>query len=211
MAHDLHVFSHNGYSPSSTPIIQRPWPSYDPIMSVTSGSIRCNGGTRAGLNATLKAGDKVTAKWVQWTHEQGPIMVWLYKCGDSFSSCDGGGKGWFKIDQSGLIKGPLTGKDWGTGVVYKDKKWTTTVPARIAAGNYLIRHELIALHQANAAQFYPECAQIVVTGGGGELPSAEFLTSIPGYATMSDPGIRVDIYCEFLGTSFCRASLSFSR
>ena len=118
-------------------------------------------------------------------------MVWLYKCSGSFSSCDGSGSGWFKIDQKGLVSPPLAGNAWGNDDVLRTLKWTSTIPARIASGNYLIRHELLALHQAFAPQFYPECAQIVVTGGGGELPSGSFLTPIPAYASSNDPGVRV--------------------
>jgi hypothetical protein len=32
------------------------------------------------MNATVPAGGKVAAVWQQWTHSQGPILVWLYKC-----------------------------------------------------------------------------------------------------------------------------------
>lgn len=61
----------------------------------------------------------------------------------------------------------------------------------LAPGNYLIRHELIALHQANAPQFYPECAQIKVTGSGTAQPDASYKAAIPGYCSNSDSNIRV--------------------
>jgi hypothetical protein len=118
-------------------------------------------------------------------------MVWMYKCGSSFSSCDGSGAGWFKIDQMGMTAPPLTGTNWGTAVVMKNLRWTSTIPSRLAAGNYLIRHELLALHQAHTPQFYPECAQLVLTGGGGASPSGSYLTAIPAYASASDPGVDV--------------------
>jgi hypothetical protein len=154
----------------------------------------CNTGTSAALNATVAAGSTVTAKWTQWTHQQGPIMIWMYKCAGAFTACDGKGKGWFKIDQMGMTAPPLTGTSWGTAVVYKNLAYTSTIPATLAPGNYLIRHELLALHQANTPQFYPECAQLVVTGSGTQTPSGSFLTSIPAYATASDPGVNIDIY-----------------
>lgn len=55
---------------------------------------------------------------------------------------------------------PLSGENWGTAKVLKTLKWDSTIPASLAAGNYLIRHELLALHQANTPQFYAECAQV---------------------------------------------------
>ena len=118
-------------------------------------------------------------------------MVWLFKCAGSFASCDGSGAGWFKIDQKGLTAPPLSSTNWGTNDVMKTLKWTSTVPAKLANGNYLVRHELLALHQTNTPQFYPECAQIVVVGGGGQSPSGSFLTAIPSYASASDPGVLV--------------------
>jgi hypothetical protein len=162
-------------------------------MKVTDAKVRCNGGTSASLNATVKAGDSIVAKWTQWTHEQGPVMVWLYKCAGDFKSCDGSQKAWFKIDQMGMTAPPLSGKAWGAGIVYSKKQWESKIPASLASGNYLIRHEIIALHQANTPQFYAECAQITVTGSGTASPAASYLASIPGYAPQSDPGITVSL------------------
>lgn len=186
---------YTGFSPqSSPPSIQRQWPNYDPIYSVTSSARTCNGGTSAALSAEVAAGGTVTAKWAQWTHAQGPVTVYLFRCSGAFSSCSGSGNGWFKIDEEGLISPPLTGEQWGTGVVLRTLQWTSTIPSNLAPGNYLIRHELLALHQSNTPQFYPECAQIVVTGSGTASPSGSYLTSIPGDATANDPGVLIDIY-----------------
>lgn len=66
-------------------------------MSVTDSKVMCNGGTSADLVAKVKAGGKIRAIWKQWTHEQGPVMVWMYKCSGDFKSCDGSGKKWFKV------------------------------------------------------------------------------------------------------------------
>jgi len=74
--------------------------------------------------------------------------------------------------------------------------YTTTIPSFIADGEYLIRHELLALHQANTPQFYPECAQLIVTGGGGKTPPSRFTAKFPGSYGASDPGVRVDIYSQ---------------
>ncbi|KAF4622700.1 hypothetical protein G7Y89_g14327 [Cudoniella acicularis] len=98
---------YTGFSPSSSPpSIQRQWPDYNPTMTVTSKSVMCNGGTSAKLVATVAAGSKITAKWAQWTHQQGPVMVWMYPCAGDFTACDGSGKKWFKIDQEGMTASP---------------------------------------------------------------------------------------------------------
>lgn len=48
---------------------------------------------------------------------------------------------------------------WGAGIVLDKKQYTSKIPADLAPGNYLIRHELIAVHQTNTPQFYAECAR----------------------------------------------------
>lgn len=169
-------------------------------MNVNDKKVMCNGGTSADLNATVAAGGKVKAIWKQWTHEQGPVMVWMYKCSGSFQSCDGSGQNWFKIDQEGMTAPPLSGRNWGTAKVLKNLYWESTIPASLAPGNYLIRHELLALHQANTPQFYAECAQIYVSGSGSKTPSGNYLAKIPGYAPQSDPGITVDTYSSAITT-----------
>ncbi|KAL5353719.1 hypothetical protein ACLOAV_001760 [Pseudogymnoascus australis] len=195
---------YQGFSPGSGPeTIERQWSDYNPILSVSDPMMRCNGGTSAPLSAPVTAGGKVRALWSQWTHAQGPVMVWLFKCAGDFASCDGSGAGWFKIDEMGMTAPPLSGTSWGTAVVMDQLYWESTIPAAIADGNYLIRHELLALHQANTPQFYPECAQIVISGGGGQSPDASFLTEIPSYASASDPGVSIDIYSSTATTYTC--------
>ncbi|CAK7199263.1 hypothetical protein SEUCBS139899_001938 [Sporothrix eucalyptigena] len=195
---------YNGFAPSTSgPTIQRQWPDYNPIMTSTSPAMMCNGGTSAQLSAPVTAGENVTAVWKQWTHQQGPVMVWMYKCEGDFSSCTGTDKGWFKIDQLGLTAPPLTSTNWGTAVVYKNLEWSSTIPKGLAPGNYLIRHELLALHQANTPQFYPECAQVVVSGGGTQVPPASYMYNIPTYASMTDPGVMIDIYSSTATTYTC--------
>lgn len=154
-------------------------------------------------------------------------MVWAFKCSGAHSQCTGDGKGWFKIDQMGMWGSNPNSENWGTATVLKTGKWSSKIPSNLKAGNYLIRHELLALHQANTPQyvnlftlyekeptfsphvhayaadtllsqnesrFYPECANIEVTGSGTDLPPDSYMYSIPTYAPMSDPGVRVDIY-----------------
>lgn len=90
--------SYTGFSPASSPkTIQRQWPDYNPTMSINDKKVMCNGGTSAELSAKIGAGSKIKALWSQWTHEQGPVMVWMYKCAGDFKSCDGSGKKWFKV------------------------------------------------------------------------------------------------------------------
>lgn len=193
-------FSYQGFSPGNSPnVIQWQWPDYNPTLSATDAKVRCNGGTSATQTAPVNPGDEVTAIWAQWTHSQGPVIVWLYKCAGEFSACDGSGANWFKIDEGGfhgdgktVFLDTETPSGWDIAtLVGSNKGWTSTIPAGLAPGNYLIRHELIALHQANNPQWYAECAQLVVGGSGTASPDASYKAAIPGYAAQSDPNISV--------------------
>jgi len=193
---------YQGFSPGNSPnVIQWQWPDYNPTTSATDAKVRCNGGRSATQSAPVKPGDTVSATWAQWTHAQGPVMVWLFKCSGAFSSCDGSGAGWFKIDEGGFTRtsdsiylDSEVPSGWGiASLVGGNKAWSSKIPAGLEPGNYLIRHELIALHQAKNPQWYAECAQIVVGGSGTAAPSSSQKVSIPGYAKQSDPNISFNI------------------
>jgi hypothetical protein len=74
------------------------------------------------------------------------------------------------------------------------KTTNATVPASTPSGEYLLRVEHIALHnamQANKAQFYLSCSQVNITGGGAGTPGP--LVSLPGAYKSNDPGILVNL------------------
>lgn len=60
-----------------------------------------------------------------------------------------------KIDQEGLVSGTENSGIWAGDTILDTLLWTSTIPASLAPGNYLIRHELIAVHQANNPQCTP--------------------------------------------------------
>lgn len=100
---------------------------------------------------------------------------------------------WFKVQQTGRTG---TSNTWGATPLMKAGGVVTyTVPKCIPSGNYLVRHEIIALHAAYAypgAQFYPGCHQLKVTGGGSKTPTG--LVAFPGAYKGSDAGITYDAY-----------------
>ena len=58
---------------------------------------------------------------------------------------------WFKIDEVGLMNGTVYDGFWGSGeMIAQNSSWTTTIPASVPSGNYLIRFETIALHSMPA-------------------------------------------------------------
>lgn len=189
---------------------------YDgPIMDVTSNDIICNGGINPyhtplpNTTITVPAGAQFTAEWhhtlsgadptdaqdpVDPTHH-GPVITYLAKIPSALQS-DVTGLQWFKIYEDGLI---AANQSWGVDRMVANKgKVTFTIPSCIAAGQYLLRHEMIALHGAvtyPGAQFYMECAQIQITGGGSTSPAT---VSFPGAYKGTDPGITTNIYYPLL-------------
>lgn len=186
-------------------------PSYDgPLTDVTSSYMSCNGGPNP-LNTPypttiidIPAGASVTAEWHHTLSganpsdsedpiakgHNGPIMAYLAKVNSALQT-DTTGLKWFKIWEDGLTS---DGR-WAVERMIDNKgKVTFKIPTCIASGNYFLRVELIALHGASSypgAQFYMECAQINITGGGSASPAT---VSIPGAYSGSDPGVKINIY-----------------
>ena len=68
------------------------------------------------------------------------------------------------------------------------------LPHNLAPGNYMIRHEIIALHLANSkggAEFYAGCVQLKVGGIETGFPRKDGLVKLPGAYSDNDPGIFV--------------------
>lgn len=72
--------------------------------------------------------------------------------------------------------------------------WKVTIPDSIAPGNYVLRHEQIALHSAyneGDTQFYPQCVNLEVTGSGSDNPEGVLGTAL---YNSKDPGVLYNIY-----------------
>ena len=179
-------------------------PSNSPIKDVSSADIVCNSNNVAAPSSvSVNAGDKVTFEWyhdnrgddiIDGSH-QGPITVYI-----ADAATNGKGGVWTKLYEDGFANG-----QWAVGkLIANGGKHSLTLPAALAAGDYLLRAEIIAHHEsetdftknsARGAQFYPSCAQISVKTGGSVKPSAGF-NFIGGY-TPTDPGILFNIYNAF--------------
>ena len=71
------------------------------------------------------------------------------------------------------------------------------IPSNLAAGNYLVRHEIIALHganNANGAQAYPQCLNLRVAGGSVALPAG---TAGAGLYKSTDAGVNFNLYTSY--------------
>jgi hypothetical protein len=121
------------------------------------------------------------------------MMVYMANCGGSCTSANPASLDWFKIDEGGLLSGTVANGEWASGqMIAENSSWTSTIPASLPDGEYMIRHETLAIHTSNQPQFYMECAQLIVTGGGSGSPGPT--VKFPGGYSASDPSINIDVY-----------------
>ncbi|KAF2015551.1 carbohydrate-binding module family 1 protein [Aaosphaeria arxii CBS 175.79] len=175
----------------------------NPILStaadLASDMMICKGGSKVAGSVSVASGDKLTLQWhhnnpssgagdadepIAASH-RGPIIVWVAK-----AETEGKGNAWVKIQQSGL-----SGGTWAVDTFRSNAgKIDVTVPD-LAAGDYLIRSEIIALHEgdrAGKAQLYNGCGQIKVTSNGKKtITNGANIQSV--YKT-DDAGILFNIY-----------------
>ncbi|KAK0612535.1 glycosyl hydrolase family 61-domain-containing protein [Bombardia bombarda] len=184
-----------------------------PVKDLSSIDLRCNvlGDRQVPHTIKVAPGDNLTFDWhhnnrtaaddvIDQSHH-GPAMVYLSPdppTEDSFVKIWQKGK--FELGATAHAPGK-----WATtaDIAANNGHMNVRVPAGLKAGHYLIRAEMIALHEADAsyekvpmrgAQFYPNCVQIEVTGDGTvELPAG---VSFPGAYKYSDPGVLHDVYCS---------------
>ncbi|KAN0104580.1 lytic polysaccharide monooxygenase [Hyaloscypha variabilis] len=137
-----------------------------------SSDIICHlAATNAQTSATVAAGGQVELQWTVWpTSHHGPVIDYLANCNGDCTTVDKTTLEFFKIGG------------------------TVIIPSDIAPGNYVLRHEIIALHSAGSvdgAQNYPQCVNLEVTGSGTATPDGVLGTAL---YSETDPGIEINIY-----------------
>jgi hypothetical protein len=124
---------------------------------------------------------------------KGPCAVYM-KSVQSAIDDPAVGAGWFKIWDEGYDSKT---SQWCTEkLIANDGYLSVDIPDDLAGGYYLVRPELLALHQADKTppnpQFYVGCAQIFLNSTGAAHPAQT--VSIPGYVTINDPSVLFNIY-----------------
>jgi cellulase len=128
----------------------------DPVKDVKSGDMTCNKNHGpAARSLDVKGGDKIIVEWAHnnrgddiiATSHKGPVQVYLA----STKSSDKGPV-WVKVASDGF-----SGGQWATDKLRANKgKHSFTMP-HVNPGSYLIRPEIVALHEGNrvgGAQLY---------------------------------------------------------
>lgn len=158
------------------------------------------GGSNANFSAPVASGGDVRLRW--WMVDQawpvghhGPILSYLAPCNGSCASVDMTALKFVKIAERGWVNdSTYTEGYWATDeLIANNGTWyaknrlrlrrltdrtcdrTVRIPADLAPGEYVLRHEIIALHVAftstgpyslDGAEFYPQCVSLKVEGSG---------------------------------------------
>lgn len=152
--------------------------------SYNNADIICNkNAANPSYTGTVSAGGTVDFYWTTWPDSHiGPILTYVANCGtgdDACSTVDKTTLEWVKIDEAGI---DLDTQEWPTAaLIANNNTYSVTVPATLASGSYVFRHEIIAMHGAsseNGAQNYPFCINIAITGGGSDSPTGTLGTAL---------------------------------
>ncbi|GLB44435.1 putative glycosyl hydrolase family 61 [Lyophyllum shimeji] len=201
--------TYTGYLPYQDPYmnpapqrIVRKIPGNGPVTDLSLIDVQCNGYTAGGvagsapapIYATVAAGSQMALNWTTWPDShKGPMITYMARAPSDITNWNPGTSAvWFKVAEAGLVNGKWAATDLLTA---SNSIYTFTIPPKLKAGQYIIRHEIIALHAATSypgAQVYPSCIQVQVTGSGTALPTS--FVSFPGAYTASTPGIVFDVY-----------------
>lgn len=162
---------------------------------INSENLRCNEGALNSPAQTMevKAGDELGAKlWYnEFIEHPGPGMIYMSKAPGAVSEYMGDGD-WFKVWESGPDNGPANvDESWGT---WQKDSMSFTIPTDLPDGEYLVRFEHVGIHENHVgkSQFYMECAQVSVSGGGSGTPGP--MVQIPGVYTAEDPAFTYSIW-----------------
>ncbi|KAK4230419.1 polysaccharide monooxygenase [Podospora fimiseda] len=155
-----------------------------------TSDIICHKGSAPGKGyATIQAGDKINLVWnPEWPASHvGPVIDYLANCNGPCDTVDKSSLRWFKIGGAGYDS---ANREWAAETLIKNgNSWLVQIPADLKAGNYVLRHEIIALHggpNPNGAQAYPQCLNFRIEGGGNNSPAGVPATS---FYRAADPGI----------------------
>ncbi|KAI0781073.1 glycosyl hydrolase family 61-domain-containing protein [Trametes elegans] len=169
----------------------------NPVKGSNNPDLNCGRDAQpAKLVANANPGSAVEIGWnggggQQWPHNVGPVLTYLASCGSkSCADVDAGNLQWFKINEVG--KKDNDPSKWVQEDFMSGKTYTINLPDDLAAGNYMLRNEIIALHLATekgGAEFYPACMQLKVGGDATGAPDSSEEVTFPGGYSDSDPGI----------------------
>ncbi|KAF7314376.1 hypothetical protein MKEN_00910300 [Mycena kentingensis (nom. inval.)] len=146
-----------------------------------------------------KSGTGGLTSYNPWVHAMGFVLDYITSCNGDCSKFDATNAGWTKIAHAGLdssqtisdgLRATMKSKPEqyfpksGSGLwamaklVQNGSKWSIKIPSSLKSGQYIVRHELSAVHNPKTSdstsgpQNYIACIQLdVVNGGDATLPA----------------------------------------
>ena len=176
----------------------------DPVIDLGSKDMACgkDGTQPVRRTCPITGGHQLSFEYRQWPEDysrgpldmghMGPCSVYLKKVDDATKDT-AAGDGWFKLWDEGYDES--SGKWCTQKMIGNAGRISVTIPDSLAGGDYLVRPELLALHNIavkNQPEYYVGCAQIFLESTGSSGP--ESTVSIPGYTSMSDPGNQYNAF-----------------
>ncbi|KAJ7725648.1 glycosyl hydrolase family 61-domain-containing protein [Mycena maculata] len=140
-----------------------------------------------------KAGTGSLTAYNPWVHAMGFVFDYITSCNGDCTTFDSTNAGWTKIAHAGIDMSQTISSDlretmknkpeqyyptsglglWAMAkMVQNGSKWSIQIPSSLESGQYMIRHELAAVHNpktndpTTGPQLYIACIQLDVTGGG---------------------------------------------
>lgn len=180
--------------------------------------------------AEAPAGSKVT---FTWHHEgscgngedgwdcshHGWTATWLAPCNGDCKDVDKTSLEFFKIHESALIdyregrfsSGPSREQIgfWGTDAIFyeNNNQQEVTIPSEIPSGNYVLRTEVVSIHNngdVSQRQFWPQAFNIHVSGGDDNAKVPEGKKGTELYSS-EDELLQWDLYWHEAGKTFADA------
>ncbi|KAH8719189.1 endoglucanase IV [Phaeosphaeriaceae sp. PMI808] len=184
---------------------------YVPPSRFNTTDITCHfDATPGALHVNTTAGDTLKLQWNEWpVSHVGPVLNYLAACNGSCFDAKKENLKWIKIEEMGWLNETgwdslMLGGTWATNILISNNyQWTVRIPQSLAGGNYVLRHEIIALHVAeelNGAQAYPQCVNLRVKRAKFQkekkLVGGDLGTNLYG---LRDNGILVNVHSNIKG------------
>jgi len=144
------------------------------------------------LMAVARAGSNITYSWgAYYQSHKGPVVTYMGRLAQPQQ--DPTTVDFFKIHENAYdTKTHL----FGSEVMYnQNMTWTVQIPSNIKPGDYIVRHELIALHYAlkeMGPEFYISCLNVKVLGDGTAEPKDT--GRFPGAYKPDDPYLKFNLH-----------------
>ncbi|KAI0889069.1 glycoside hydrolase family 61 protein [Annulohypoxylon maeteangense] len=178
-----------------------------PVASIDSDDMACgaSGNQPVAFTCPTPTGAKLSFEWREWADAEqpgaldishkGPCAVYAKQV-HNMTTDSAAGPGWIKLWDEGYDDS--SGKWCTEKLIDNNGMMSIDLPEFLSNGYWLIRPELLALHQADKGdpQFYTGCAQVYIQNSDTATLNvpAEYSVSIPGYVQSTDPGLTFNIY-----------------